>query len=170
MDIAEIDAFIAENKTLEDLEGSTPEWEDGHAGELSGTWNVVDSVGLIRAQLRFRCPKSRPQFSSISLIYKGNLITRLDLVPPDECKPNMPAAAAFGLPPHVCGPHWHPWEFNRSYVESAGFGRIPYREPLPPQIRKLPQGLLFLGDRINLSIAPGQRDFDIPPQGEMIFK
>lgn len=105
MDIAEIDAFIAENKTLEDLEGSTPEWEDGHAGELSGTWNVVDSVGLIRAQLRFRCPKSRPQFSSISLIYKGNLITRLDLVPARRvqaqhagCGGFRPAAARLRTP------------------------------------------------------------------------
>lgn len=167
MDIAEIDAFIAEQKSLQDLEGASPEWQDGYPGELSATWNIVDSVGIVRAQLRFRCPVHKPQFPSISLIYKGSLITRLDLVSQDECKPNPHDAAMFGLPPRVCGPHWHPWAFNRSYVETAGFGRMPYREPLPPQVRKLPQAMLWLAKNLNLSIAPDQRDFDVPPQGEL---
>jgi hypothetical protein len=168
MDIAEIDAFLAEAKTLQKLSEGIPRWEDGaRKGELSATWSIVDSVGLIRAQLRFRCPRHSPQYSSVSVIYKGNPITRLDLVPPEECKPNPPTAQELGLPPRVCGPHWHPWQFNRNYIEKAGFGSLPHREPLPAQVRRLPQATLWLGDRINLLIAPDQRDFDIPPQGEL---
>jgi hypothetical protein len=165
MDIPEIDAYLAEQKTLQ---GPPPQWQDGtRPGELSATWNIEDSVGIVRAQLRFRCPLHSPQFPSISVVYRGSLITRLDLVSPDECKLNPPGAAALGLPPKVCGPHWHPWPQNRNYVGSAGFGQLPNREPLPAQVRRLPQALLWLGARINLTIAPDQRNFDVPPQGEL---
>jgi hypothetical protein len=165
MDIPEIDAFLQESKSLQ---GPPPEWEKGaFPGELSATWNIADSVGIVRAQLRFRCPSAGRHFPSISVIYRGSLITRLDLVPPDECKPNLPGAGALGLPPKVCGSHWHPWSANRIYTERAGFGRLPYREPIQPQVRRLPQALLWLADRINLTIAPDRRNFDVPPQGEL---
>jgi hypothetical protein len=165
MDIAEVDAFLQEPKTLQ---GTPPDWERGdYPGELSATWNIADSVGIVRAQLRFRCPSLGRHCPSISVVYRGNLITRLDLVPPDEFHPNPPGAAALGLPPKVYGSHWHPWSVNRRYTEQAGFGRLPYREPIQPQVRRLPQALIWLADRVNLTIAPDQRDFDAPPQGEL---
>jgi hypothetical protein len=165
MDIAEVDAFLQESKTLQ---GPPPEWKEGpYAGELSASWSIADSIGIVRAELRFRCPRAGRQFPSISVIYRGNLITRLDLVPPDECKPNPIGAAALGLPPKVCGSHWHSWPANRRYTEVVGFGRMPYREPIQPQVRRLPHALFWLADRINLTIAPDQRDFDVPSQGEL---
>jgi len=165
MDIAEIDAFMAEQKTLA---GPPPEWQDGtRPGELSATWNIADAVGIVRAQLRFRCPRHSPQFPSISVVYRGNLISRLDIVAPDQCKLNPPGAAALGLPPKVCGSHWHPWTDNRHFVLSAGFGQVPYRRLIPPQVRRLPQALPWLSDQINLTIGPDQRGFDVPPQGEL---
>jgi hypothetical protein len=54
MDIAEIDTFMREGKTLL---GSPPQWEKGaRPNELSATWSIADEVGFVRAQLRFRCP------------------------------------------------------------------------------------------------------------------
>jgi hypothetical protein len=44
---------------------------------------------------------------------------------------------------------------------------MPYREPIQPQVRRLPLALFWLADRINLTIAPDQRDFDVPSQGEL---
>src|SRR3954452_22387215 len=104
MDITELEAFMAERKALQELQGTVPQWEAGsRKGELSATWNVSDKTGIFRAQLRFRCPRHSPQHSSISLICRGAPLTRVDLVPSDECKPNPLGAAEFGLLPRVCG-------------------------------------------------------------------
>jgi hypothetical protein len=165
MDILEIDAFMAE---LKSLQGPPPTWQDaGRPGELSATWNVADAIGVVRAQLRFRCPKHQRQWPSISLVYRQALIYRVDLVPPTECKPNPIGAHALGLPATVCGPHCHSWPDNRSYVHSAGPGHMPYRRPIHAQVRRLPQALLWLAVEINLNVEPDQRGFDVPPQGEL---
>jgi hypothetical protein len=66
MDIAEVDASLQESKTLQ---GPPPEWKEGpYAGELSASWSIADSIGIVRAELRFRCPRAGRQFPSISVI------------------------------------------------------------------------------------------------------
>lgn len=164
MDIDEIDAFLAEVKRLQ---GPPPEWVEGSRGELSASWNIEDSVGIVRSHLRFRCSRQYRQFPSLSLIYRGNPVCRLDLVQPTECKWNPPGAAAMGLPPRVCGSHLHGWPDNREYVRSAGLGHMPYRRPLTAQVRRLPQAILWLAEQINLTVGPDQRGFDVPPQASL---
>jgi hypothetical protein len=163
MDIAEIDVFMAEPKSLQ---GPPPVWEDaGRQGELSATWNVADAIGVVRAQLRFRCAKQRRQWPSISLTYRQGLIYRVDLVPPDECKRNPVGGHLLGLPAIVCGVHCHSWPDNREYVQAAGLGHMPYRRPIHAQVRRLPQAMLWLAQEINLMVDADQRGFDVPPQG-----
>jgi hypothetical protein len=166
MDTSEIDAFLAEPKTLL---GPFPEWKKNQArpGEYENTWLIADSLGIVRAQLRFRFSTSNKAFPSVSLIYRTLLIWRIDLVPPDECKFNMLGAAALGLPARVCGSHSHSWPDNRDYVQSQGFGQMPYRRPIPVQVRKLEQAVLLLATEIGLVVAPEQRGFDVPPQSTL---
>jgi hypothetical protein len=86
MDTAEIDAFLAEPKTLQ---GPLPQWSEGsRKGESSASWNLEGSIGIVRAELRFRCATQRRQFPSIAVLYKQVLAFRVDIVPPDECKMN----------------------------------------------------------------------------------
>jgi hypothetical protein len=98
MDIDEIDAFYAEAKRLQ---GPAPLWTENSRGELSASWNIEDSIGIVRAHFRFRCPKFFRQWPSLSLIYRGNLVCRVDLVPQSESKPNPIGAASLRLPPMV---------------------------------------------------------------------
>jgi hypothetical protein len=44
---------------------------------------------------------------------------------------------------------------------------LPCRRPLAPQIRKLPQAIPWLAERINLTLNPDQRGFDVPPQAAL---
>jgi hypothetical protein len=123
MDIAEVDAFMADQKSLY---GPLPTWQEGtRAGELSASWPILDSIGIARAELRFRSARQRLQFPSISVIYRQNLVGRVDIVDPTECKINPPGGAAMGLPASVCGSHCHSWADNRDYVHSNGFGHMP---------------------------------------------
>ncbi len=164
MDIDEVDAFFAEAQRLQ---GPPPLWTENSRGELSASWSVEDSIGIVRAHFRFRCPKFSRQWPSLSLIYRGNLVCRVDLVPQSESKPNPIGAASLGLPPMVIGSHFHGWTDNREYVRSAGLGRMPYRRPLPPQVRRLSQAIYWLANEINLAIEQDQRGFDVPPQGSL---
>jgi hypothetical protein len=161
MDVDEIDAFYAEAKRLQ---GPPPHWAENSRGELSASWNIEDAIGIVRAHLRFRCSRQHRQFPSVSVIYRGGLVYRLDLVDPSECKFNPLGALALNLPAKVCGPHIHGWDDNREYVRSVGLGHMPYRRPLPAQVRRLPQAMLWLAESINLAVAPDQRGFDVPPQ------
>jgi hypothetical protein len=163
MNTDEIDAFLAEAKTLI---GTFPDWKKNEfrPDEYDNAWSVSDSLGIVRAQMRFRFSVVNRGFPSVSLIYRTQLVWRVDLVPSEECKFNPPTAHLLGLPPKVCGSHWHGWPDNRAYVEAHGFGQLPYRRPIPIQVRKLEQAVLSLADQISLQIAPEQRGFDVPPQ------
>ncbi len=163
MDIDEIDAFLAEQKTLL---GRLPEWKpnDFRPGEYENTWAIGDSLGIVRAGLRFRFAPDLRAYPSVSVVYRQQLIWRLDLAPPDECKFNPPTAADLGLPPKVCGSHWHGWPDNRAYVQSHGFGTMPFRRPIPVQVQKIEQAVHLLAGEIALQIAPDQRGFDVPAQ------
>jgi hypothetical protein len=121
MDIDEIDAFYSEAKRLQ---GPAPHWAENSRSELSASWNIEDSIGIVRAHLRFRCSRPYRQFPSFSVICRGNLVGRVDLVPATECKFNPVGAASLGLPAQVCGPHLHGWPDNREYVRSAGLGHM----------------------------------------------
>ncbi|WP_141693942.1 hypothetical protein [Methyloligella halotolerans] len=165
MDTRDIDRFLADSpKTLVGM----PDWvESDRPDELSATWNIADSAGIISAQLRFRCPAFDKLHPSVSLIFRGTPVWRVDLARPTLCKWNLPDAADLGLPAQVCGSHEHAWPDNRQYVIDNGGGQLPYRRPLPPQVRRLPQATLVLADQINLEVGHDQRGFDVPPYADL---
>jgi hypothetical protein len=166
-DLIEVDDFLQDHKSLV---GPPPEWRSSPRSgsrDLEATWPIADSLGIVRAQLRFRVP--RPQLSnpSASVIYRNNSIWRVDLTSPTTCKLNPPWSHAQGLEARVCGSHEHPWQENRSYVKHNGFGQLPARRVIPPQVRKLSHALPWLAQRINLALSPEQREFDVPPQADL---
>lgn len=101
---------------------------------------------------------------SISVIFNRQAVARLDFVPALDCEYNPLWAERLGLPPRVCGPHFHSWGHNREHVLTQEEWDLPCREPLPPQIRRFEQAFAWLADRINLVLTADQRDFDIPKE------
>lgn len=165
MDVSDVDRFLAEDKVLQ---GGLPEWrESSRAGENEATWIVEDSLGIASGQLRFRLPLSHRSFPSVSVIFRGNPIWRVDLVAADRRKFNPPDAHLYGLPAEVRGSHGHEWPDNRDFVAAEEIWHLPYRRPIQVQIRRLSQLVPWLAERIRLRLDPDQRGFDIPPQAEL---
>jgi hypothetical protein len=161
---AEIQAFLAEEKRLDGI----PTWrESSWPGEMDAVWTIQDSLDITRATLRFRCPRAARAWPSISLIFRGNPIWRIDLVSPDTWKPNPPGAASLGLPAQVRGSHSHTWHDNRGHLLSQDLWSLPYRRPLPIAIRRLPQAIASLAAEVKLLLEPYQRGFDVPPQTDL---
>lgn len=165
-DVFAVDAFLAEPKSLK---GSLPEWTASERlKELQAVWLIADAVGVERAQLRFRVDRARRHFPSVSLLFRDRMVWRLDLVHADECKPNPPLAARRGLPPRVCGPHCHQWDDNREYLlTNPPKWSLPIRRALPSNVRRLPQALPWLAERLNLEMTAEQRGFDVPPKTDL---
>jgi hypothetical protein len=162
-----VDLFLSEPKRLR---GGSPQWQQSEhrPRELHAVWLIEDSLGIERAQLRFRCASNNRQNPSISLIFRSKPIWRVDLVPPSECKYNPPWARALGLPATVCGPHGHEWEDNRGHIlKDHTTWDIPCRRPLPTNIRRLAQVLPWFASRISLDLLPEQRGFDVPAQTDL---
>ena len=165
IDVSSVDDFLAREKTLV---GNPPEWKIAtRVWEYELIWIVADDLGAEVGQLRFRWPKGPYVSPAVSLILRGNPIWRVDMVPADECKFNPHDAHIFDLPARVCGPHEHSWPDNKDYVTACGFNKIPYRRPLPPQVRRFNQILPWLSDKIKLTLTPEQRKFDQPAQGSL---
>jgi hypothetical protein len=166
-DVATVDDFLSRGKSLV---GNPPEWKlASRDWEYTLIWIIADDLGAEVAQLRFRWPKGPKVSPAVSLLLRGNPIWRVDLVSQDECKFNPHDAHLYGLPPKVCGPHEHAWPDNRHYVSACGFGKIPYRRPLPPQVKRFGQILPWLSDKIKLTLTAEQRKFDQPPQGSLFY-
>lgn len=161
-EVAAIEAFLAGSKTLD---GETPHWDKSNfPGELAGRWPILDELGIGRAHLRFRVSESDPSAPSISLIFGGGSIWRIDLVPSGKCEPNPPDGYRMGLPPRVCGSHFHSWHDNKDYLTENGLGSMPYRRALQPQIRRLEQLVPWFCEQVNISITADQRGFNVPLQ------
>jgi hypothetical protein len=165
MDIAEIDIFLEDKKHLL---GPAPEWQQSsRIRDMEASWQVEDSVGIVRAHVRFRFLKTDREHPSLSLIFQNAPIWRVDLRPPESWKTNPPAARAMGLPAIVKGSHSHGWQDHRAYCMTQRAIQLPFRRPLPAKIRKLPQALIWLAEQVNLTIGPDQRDFDVPPKSDL---
>ncbi|HLH49233.1 MAG TPA: hypothetical protein VKV96_07830 [Roseiarcus sp.] len=166
-DVKAVDAFLEEvGKTLQ---GAPPPWIPGRDGiELMAIWNIEDSLGIVRAHLRFRVDPQNRSYPSVSLIFRNNSAWRIDLEASTVCKPNPLWAQAVGAPSTVCGSHCHSWPDNRDHILGQELWELPCRSPLPPQVRRLPQAVLWLAERVNLTLSPDQRDFDVPPQASLL--
>ena len=135
MDVSQVEAFLADAKTLR---GAPPLWQQSpRPPEFEATWNIEDSTGALAGQLRFRCPKEYRASPSISVIFRGSPVTRLDLETAGIVHINPPDAHRYGLTPKspVTGSHIHSWADNRDYVlANERFGPMPYRR-LPFRLR-----------------------------------
>ena len=159
-----VDRFLAGDKHLY---GEPPEFGPAHVsrkGVLSeAVWPIADSEGIISTgQIRIM-PRIGSCFT-ISVIFAGQCITRLDFVAMTDCESNPPWAYSMGLPATVCGPHLHSWVNNRQEIlriQSATW-TMPLRVPLPVQIRKFSQALPWLAAHLKLMLTAEQRLFELP--------
>jgi hypothetical protein len=168
-EIAEVDAFLAGAKQLQALEGGFPVWGTSHWDrKLGAVWNIENSSGAVAAQLRFHCRRAEPPLPSISLIFQGRPVWRVDLAPSHARHPNPTWASQVGAPAFVDGSNEHSWTDNREFLRRAPEWReLPCVRALPSQIRRLSQMLPWFAGRINLGFSPEQRGFDVPPQAEL---
>ena len=164
-ELAAIDRFIAEPKILV---STLPDWKaSSRPPDKEASWDIEDSIGIIKSHLRFRF--TYIDSPSISLIYRNWPIWRIDFALNSKCKPSPPDAYKLNLPSEVCGTHEHSWPDNRAYVSKNGFGSLPYRRPIPAQIRKLPQALADLTSKLGIELTYEQRLFDIPAEPGLPF-
>ncbi|WP_420331659.1 hypothetical protein [Oceanicaulis alexandrii] len=162
---AEIDDFLAVPKSLS---GSPPIWADGsRSHELQASWPIVDNLGAIRANLRFKLPRDRFHAPTVQIIFEQIPICRLDVEPDGPCKDNPVWAAKLGLPAVVCGSHFHSWENNRDHIVRSGEWKLPAREPIEPSLKRPRQMLPWICDRTNILLEPDQRGFDMPPRSDL---
>jgi hypothetical protein len=162
----EIDRFLASQKWLD---GPEPEWRvksffkrDGNQ-EYEAVWSIKDDIGIVgKGQLRFAFRPWNRAEPSVSIVYGQRNVARVDFVESWKCELNPHWAATLGIPAKVCGNHAHKWEDNRPYILSQERWHLPCRVPLPPQVRRLPQGLGWLAEYANIHLGPGQHEFDIP--------
>jgi hypothetical protein len=102
-DMAAVDAFLADNP--KSLAGPAPEFGVGPVSrhgeyEWRANWPIADSVGVVGSgTLRFVIRPGLSLGPSISVIFNGQAIARLDFVPPHECESNPLWAGYVGLPP-----------------------------------------------------------------------
>lgn len=167
-DVAAADAFWKD--AAKSLSGAPPEFgvstfnRNGQY-EREAIWPIADSNGIVgTGQLRFVVRPGLDLGPSISVIFNRQAIARLDFVPATECENNPLGAAALGLPARVCGPHFHGWELNRDNVLRLERWELPFREALPPQVRRFEQAFPWLAEKMNLVLTPEQRTFDVPKE------
>lgn len=165
-DLAAIDGFLAERKRLL---GSAPPWEASlRPKELQAIWLVEDALGIVRGQFRFRCGRDKRVSPSVTLLWRGNPIWRIDIEEPLKREHNPHWAYTVGCPPFVDGSHGHEWADNREHLRAMPpEWDIPCRRPIPTNIRKLDSCLAWFAGRINLELGSDQRGFDVPPQTEL---
>ena len=166
-EIDDIEAFLSEEKRLQ---GPHPAWGRSiYPKELSASWPVEDSLGVVRAEFRFRCPEEDRTTPSMSLLFRQQPIWRIDLGDDALLHLNPPIAERLGLPPTITGPHEHGWPDNAENIRgmTPPDWRLTVRRPISPQMRRLSQALPWLADRIRLLLEPSQRGFDVPPRSDL---
>jgi hypothetical protein len=164
-DVSQVDDFLGSEKVLED---AMPPWQaSSRPGELQAIWNIEDTLG-VRAHLRFRIYETEPTLPSVSLIFRRNAVARLDIEASTVSHPNPPWAEQLGLPAEVYGSHFHSWDDNRDHILRTGLWELPARRAVEPALRRVPQMLPWIADRLGIIITPEQRAFDLPPKEQLL--
>jgi hypothetical protein len=102
--IAEIDAWLAEDKTLD---GFFPGWSQPYGRDYTARWGILDSLGIQRGELAFSVDRAL-QKPSIVVLMERRLVFRTDIVPDGKVESNPPWAERHGLPATIDGSHVHP--------------------------------------------------------------
>lgn len=164
----EIDRFIVAPKSLL---GQQPSWRpNGTSDRVDGRWLIEEDIGVTRAYLAFRVNRISTGEPSVSLIFEGRPICRIDIKPADEEDGNPPQAMRFGLPGQVCGSHIHRWPYNREYVLEAlplDQWEIPIKEPISAATSTLGHIVAMICDHCRIGFTPEQRDLCLPARGSL---
>ena len=164
-DVQAVEAFLAEPRTLD---GPPPTWGDSAwGGEYAATWVVLDSLSAPVGLLKFVAQKTDTSVASINVIFQGREVWRVDLDHDHICHSNPHDGYLMHLDALVCGSHEHAWPINKEHLLVQDQWRLRYRRALPPQVRRLEQGLYWLANQINLTIHPDQRGFDGPRRADL---
>ena len=164
--IVELDAVDAFLLMAKSLDGPPPVWRVGSwGGEYTASWNVLDDTDSPVAQIRCTARQTNTSVASMSLIYKGNPIWRVDIDEATMCHDNPHDGHLQHLNPMVCGPHEHAWPINRGHLMSQDAWTLPYRRQV--SVRRLSQALPLLADQVNLTLTPEQRNFDGPTRADL---
>ncbi len=146
--------------------GSTADWRPGRDdqelqiklpleidGEQMGDLLVLTAFPLERGKISF------------SLVH-GVAVTRLD-VTAHENHSNPFDALGSKRPTLIRGPHFHSWELNRRFVDSArGLPRLPMAEPYLGSVKVMHALRWFCGEtKITL---PHGDSFDLPSSGRLL--
>ena len=163
-----IDRFLTDRIVLF---GPEPEFgrlvpgRDGGGRERRASWPLADSLGaLTGGELRVVARYASHLGHSMVLVFRERCVTRVDFVSDQECHSNPSDARLMGLPPRVCGPHFHGWEANRDHLLKQDNWNLPYREPLPVSVRRFGQALAWMADRVGIVLEPDHRGFCPPPE------
>lgn len=114
---AKADTFMAAPKSLR---GLWPTWSRGsRRNQLVGIWPVEeDGRDESRGYLVFSLFIWALDQPSVSLIFLGREVCRLDVKRSHDQDENPEYALQLGLPKTVNGTHIHPWGHNRDYILS----------------------------------------------------
>jgi len=159
------DEFLADAKSLF---GAPPEFGPKRVGKKGSLWEAIwpiaNSIGIVESgQLRIVFTPASDKPFTISLVFRGNSISRIDFVADTICHSNPLFARCFELPPNVCGPHFHSWGHNREHILLNQSWELPCREPLPTRIHRFDQAFPWFAEKVNLTLSPDQRQF-CPPR------
>lgn len=159
-DAEEIDAYVKQYKTLR---GYLPEWCSCTRRAWQARWGIANHGGTENSELCLTVSRDW-QHQSVVCLHRQRIIYRIDIAPQNECKPNFHTAWKMDLPAEVCGPHVHGWPENREYVIATGFGSLPLRRPIQGLCETLSDAIGWVGQDLNIHIAPDQRAFEMPPR------
>jgi len=165
----EIDDFLTTPKWLS---GAQPIWrQNGSFDRLDGSWVIDEAGGVSRSHLAFRLNRVSTGEPSVTLVFKGKPVCRVDIKPIDDSDGNPIQARKFDLPGQVYGPHIHRWEYNREYVLEAlppDDWQIPIKEQISPLTQTLGHILAMICTQCEIEFTPEQRDVTLPTRELLI--
>lgn len=162
--VAEVDAYIEAYKAPD---GVQPHWVAvrGRGRDWEATWPLVGTDGIASGYIKLES-NARQTEIGISVIFRGQPIFRIDIVPDDRSEGNPLSARKYAphLPAAFRGSHVHAWSDQRAWVREHGLGELPFRRPLAPVPANLDRAFELLSVEINLTLLSDQRGIEMPRQ------
>lgn len=164
-DVEAVDEFLAKAEKV--LDGYQPAWTSNRGyRSCQLAWPILEEdTGQIRGHLRISVPEFNPDYPSMSLIFRGKAVCRLDLAAATICKPSPAWTWRLGLPSSVCGNHIHSWKDNRDHIQRSGLWELPARRPIEEKIDGLNQMFFWFCEHINVRVENHNTPITPPDAG-----